>query len=210
MRKVVFDFESKEIDVLPKYPPKPVGLAIMVDGEPLKGVLDSNPWYFAWGHPSENNCNEAQVKKAVQELALADDTIWIAHNLAFDAAILNKHWDVQLPWGKRTVCTMLLTFLSNPYGQLSLKPLMAMKPFNMPAEEQDSVQDWLVRHGVVRANDKQWGAQISMAPGGLVGHYAHGDILRCGKLAEHYGAGGAAPDGSVVKHRRDTTTLDFT
>jgi len=181
MKEVVFDFESQAIDVLPKYPPKPVGLAIMVDGEPLKGVLDSNPWYFAWGHPTENNCNEIQVWKAVAELARADDLVWVAHNIAFDGAILDRHWDIQLPWGSNTVCTMLLAFLKNPYGQLSLKPLCE-ELFSLPPEEQDAVQEWLIRHGVVRANDKQWAAHICDAPGGLVGHYAKGDIDRCKRL----------------------------
>ena len=175
MREVVFDFETKEIDVLPKYPPKPVGLAIMVDGQPL--VPDT--FYLAWGHANGGNCNEEPVIEAVRELAEADDTTWVAHNLAFDAAVLQKHWNIRLPWGPRTVCTMLLTFLGNPYGALSLKEICE-GPLGMAPVERDAVREYIVGHGIGKTTD--WGAHIWKAPWELVAKYATGDIVRCSAL----------------------------
>lgn len=175
MKEVIFDFESEGIEALPVYPPKPVGLAISVGGAPLiKG------YYHAWGHPTENNCKEDTVVDAVIDLIADPDTFWIAHNLAFDAAIIEKHWGIEFPYD-RAADTMLLAFFNNPYGELSLKPLCD-KLLNMPPVERDEVRDWLVRHGYCRATDKNWGAYICKAPGALVGKYAHGDIVRAKAL----------------------------
>ena len=91
---------------------------------------------------------------------------------------------LKVPW-ERIHDTMLLAFLTDPFGELSLKPL-SEKLLGMPPDEQDAVRDWLVRHGVCRANDKSWGAWISKAPGDLVGVYAIGDVERTLKLYEHY------------------------
>jgi hypothetical protein len=78
-----------------------------------------------------------------------------------------------------------LAFLTDPFGELSLKPL-AEKLLGEPPTEQEAVRDWLVKHGVCRANDKSWGAHISRAPGNLVGTYAIGDIKRTLGLFNHF------------------------
>ncbi len=181
MRTVVFDFESEEIEPMPKYPPKPVGLAIMVDDRPLL-----EDYYNAWGHPTENNSYERNIKELVADLLRQEDTFWIAHNLAFDAAIIEVKWGLTFPFAAdRCADTMLMAFMDDPYGQLSLKPL-AEKHLGVPPTERDAVRDWLVAHGICRAGDKNWGAYISKAPGKLVGAYAHGDITRTKGLYEYY------------------------
>jgi hypothetical protein len=178
---VVFDFESEAIDVMPNYPPKPVGLALEIDGKPT-----GEEYYLAWGHPVENNSQEDDVRAGVASLIDNPKTWWTAHNLAFDAAIIEVKWGLKFPWDRCTD-TMLLAFMHNPYGQLSLKPL-AEELLNMPPVERDVVRDWLVRAGIVSPQDKNWGAHISKAPGKLVGTYAKGDLVRTRLLRNYYKA----------------------
>jgi len=78
-----------------------------------------------------------------------------------------------------------MAFIDDPFGELSLKPLSHQK-LGMPPDEQDAVREWLIKHGVVRPNSKDWGAFISKAPGKLVGTYAIGDIARTRRLFEFY------------------------
>lgn len=167
MKYVSFDFESHGIEDRPKYPPTPVGLAIYIEGE--------EPVYYAFGHPTGNNCTEATAKKKLKELFDNPEYHYIAHNLPFDAAIAEEKWGLTVPWS-RCEDTMILAFLQDPFGELSLKPL-AEKWLQMPPEERDAVKDWLIKHGVCR-DTKGWGAYICMAPGELVGTYAIGDVVR--------------------------------
>jgi hypothetical protein len=154
----------------------------MLDGKPVL----AGRYYHAWGHPAENNCSEESIRQAVEILLKDEDCVWIAHNLAFDAAILTKKWNLKFPW-HRSSCTMLKAFLHDPYGELSLKPLAA-KLLNMPAEEQEAVRAWLIAHGICASNSRDWGAHIMKAPGNLVGAYAYGDIDRTEKLHVYYEA----------------------
>lgn len=178
MKDVLFDFESAGIEPMPDYPPKPCGLAIMVDDRPL-----IEGFYNAWGHPIENNCGELEIMHAVAGLIEDKDTHWTAHNLAFDAAIIEKWWGLKFPYDRATD-TMLLAFMHDPYGELSLKPLCE-KLLGIAPTERDAVRSWLVAHGICSSNDKQWGAHISKAPGNLVGAYAHGDIVRTKQLRDY-------------------------
>jgi 3'-5' exonuclease len=174
---VVFDYESEAIEPRPKYPPRPVGLALYLPQQDRKA-------YWAWGHDSQNNCDERDAQEQVSTLIADPTTFWIAHNLAFDASIMEEKWHVKFPWD-RCADTMLLAFLHNPYGQLSLKPLCE-ELLGMPPEEQEAVRGWLIAHGLVRANDKGWGANIARARGDLVGAYAIGDVVRAWELFNFY------------------------
>lgn len=173
---VALDFESEAIEPRPKYPPKPVGLAILFDG--------SAGYYCAWGHPMENNTT-LDAAKVVLQIILADsNNELIFHNAPFDCAIIEERLDLEVPW-ERVHDTMVLAFLNDPFGELSLKPL-AEKLLGEPPTEQEAVRDWLVRHSVCRSNDKAWGAYISKAPGNLVGTYAIGDVERTLKLYKYF------------------------
>jgi 3'-5' exonuclease len=172
---VALDFESEAIEPRPKYPPKPVGLAVLVDGE--------DPVYWAWNHPIENNCTQDAAKSYLAALFQLDNE-FVFHNAPFDCAIIEEQLGLKVPW-ERVHDTMLLAFLNDPFGELSLKPL-AEKLLGEPPTEQEAVRDWLIRHGVCRANDKAWGAYISKAPGNLVGTYAIGDVERTMKLYKYY------------------------
>lgn len=163
-----FDYETDPIDNRPNYPPKPVGLAIYIDGK--------EPYYMAWGHPTGNNCVLSDVRPHIAAYFSNPEYEFIAHNLAFDAAVTEEKLNIPIRWGD---ChdTMLMAFLIDPFGELSLKPL-AEKYLGEAPTEQDDVRDWLIKHGVVRSNDKSWGAHIGKAPGNVVAPYAIGDVRK--------------------------------
>ena len=178
--KVAFDFETDGIEAMPDYPPKPRGLAIQREGD--------NPFYMAWGHPTENNSSEEFAKQVLTDLWNDPDIELIAQNVAFDLAVAHKHWGLTLFPKARLHDTMVQGFLLDPYAKTySLKPTAA-RVLNLPPEEQDAVRDWLIANEVVRSNDKGWGAHICKAPGGLVGEYANGDVLRTLQLFNVYEA----------------------
>lgn len=174
MKIIALDFESFGIEPRPKYPPKPVGIAIY-DG------LEAH--YLAFGHTTENNTTEEYAKNTTRFLLDTADII-LFHNAPFDCAILSERWELAVPWYK-VRCTMVMAFLDNPHGELSLKPLAEIH-LGLPPSEQDAVKAWLIKHGVVRANQKDWGAYIAYAPGSLVGEYAIGDVERTYDLYKFY------------------------
>lgn len=173
---VALDFESEAIESRPKYPPEPVGLAVYEDG--------GAPYYMAWGHPLENNIDRAFATIELADILENPDHEFIFHNAPFDCSIIEEKMGLEVPWD-RVHDTMLLAFLSDPFGELSLKPL-AEQLLGEPPEEQEAVRQWLIRHGIVRSNDKAWGAHIARAPGQLVGTYAVGDVVRTMRLYKHY------------------------
>ena len=166
---ITIDFESEAIEDYPNFPPKPVGVAIKYDDHPGR--------YYAWGHPEGNNCSIEDAAKALQDAFAAEDDL-LFHNARFDMAIMEKFFN--MPWGDplRIHDTMYLLFLNNPLQTtLSLKPSSELL-LGLPPDEQSAVRDWLILHGVVPSNSKNWGAHISQAPADIVGPYAIGDVDR--------------------------------
>lgn len=172
---LTLDFETEAIDNRPKYPPKPVGVSLKID--------DAKSKYFAFGHPTGNNCEEEFIAGVTRSLIEQADII-VMHNAAFDASVLAEKWNLPLDWSKLR-CTMVQAFLADPYGELSLKPL-ADKLLDMPPVERDAVREWLIKNGVVAANNKKWGAFICYAPGDVVGPYAEGDTDRTYLLYQYF------------------------
>ena len=170
MNITAIDFETEGIEPRPKYPPKPVGVAVYEDNGAAR--------YYAWGHPTNNNCTYEAGKAALSAVLSQPDMHFVCHNLAFDAAVMIE-MGLEVPW-ERMHDTMVLAFLVDPFGELSLKPLCEQL-LSMPPAERDAVKEWLIRHGVCR-DVKGWGAYIAKAPGDLVGEYAEGDVVRTVKL----------------------------
>jgi DNA polymerase-1 len=159
------DFETEAIVSGSGKMPKPVGVGIKQDDGP--GV------YYAFGHPTENNSTEDEARSALE--SIWDKTL-IFHHAKFDIGVAMEHWGFE--WPKRFHDTMYLIYLENP-----LAPTVSLKPsserlLGLPPDEQDAVRDWLIAHGVVPSNSKEWGAHIGKAPGKLAGTYCVGDIDR--------------------------------
>lgn len=182
-RPVTVDFESHRILARPHYPPVPVGVSIKPWGGKAR--------YWAWGHPSKNNCSWPQARKALGEVWENPQGI-LFQNAKFDVDVAEIHMGMpKLPWN-RVHDTLYLIFLDDPHQtELALKPsaerLLGMKP-----EEQDAVCSWLLEHqplawrgikiSASKGSEHYFGAYIAYAPGDLVGAYADGDVIRTEKL----------------------------
>lgn len=174
----VVDFESDKIERRPAYPPLPQGVSIQHPGE-------RRATYYAWGHPEGNNCTREKgygIVRDVWKEAARQGNGLLFQNAKFDLDVAETHCGVKpLPWGS-VHDTLFLLFLHDPHApSFSLKP-SAERILNTKPTERDAVRDWLVGHGVVKKNQRDWGAHICKAPGGLVGKYANGDCDRTLKL----------------------------
>lgn len=185
---ITLDFESERIEDRPVYPPKPVGLAIRW---PDDGVD-----YFAWGHPTGNNCTLADVKRCLKVIWRSRAPL-LFFNAGFDLSICYEKLGLpQLPWD-RVHDAMFLAFLADPHSRnLDLKSL-AEDILDWPPDERDAVADYiwdnriaLVRefgHKITRAKKGPYsaGAWLSKCPAGIVSPYAIGDVDRTYGLFEH-------------------------
>lgn len=165
---ITVDFETEAIEDRPKYPPRPVGVAIKRDDAPAE--------YLAWGHPSGNNSTLERAKEALGAIWAGPEGL-LFHNAKFDLDVARGHFGLPLPPAQRIHDTMFLLFLHDPHSStISLKPsaerLLGWKP-----EEQDAVAEWLWSHGVIPRTVKA-GPYIARCDGGVVGRYACGDVDR--------------------------------
>lgn len=180
----VVDFETKRIINGSGVAPRPVGVAIMRLGD------KSSARYYAFGHPSANNCTEAEAKQALKEVYESGEKM-IFQNAKFDLGVALENWD--LPWPDDGFDdTMFLLYLYNPVAPtLSLKPNAELL-LGLPPDEQNEVRDWLIANqkkewlseGDKGVNKTNFGAYISFAPGDIVGRYGIGDVTRTGDMFE--------------------------
>lgn len=164
------DFETDAIEKRPEYPPRPVGVSIRRRGRAK---------YYAWGHPTENNCTKAEARRVLVDVFKNDTCVF--HNAAFDIDVAQTHLRIHPP--RLFEDTLFLAYLRDPRQMsLSLKPL-ADKWLDMPPDEQTELKEWILANvpEAKRAPTK-WGAHIAKAPGKLVGKYANGDTIRTEKL----------------------------
>ena len=178
MVPAVVDFETAAIEDRPRYPPVPVGVSIALPGRKAR--------YYAWGHPTKNNCTKAEAKAALAKVwALPNPVLF--HHSKFDLDVAETHMGMpMLPWD-RVHDTLYLLFLHNPHERsLQLKP-SAERLLGLAPTERDAVYDWLAEHEIIprpRQTEEglkyspSAGAFISQAPGKLVADYANGDVDR--------------------------------
>lgn len=181
---IVIDFETWPIQQRPNYPPRPCGVAIEWPGD--------EAFYMAADHPIENNCTPQEMKGEVAR-ALASPLPKLFFNAKFDLAVCYETMGLpKLPW-HQVHDAMFLAFLADPHSRaLGLKP-MAASWLDMPAEERNELDEWIMRHsdtllqtypwnktkeGQRKITKSQCGAWIFATPGKLAGNYAIGDIVR--------------------------------
>jgi DNA polymerase-1 len=168
---VTVDFETAGIVGNPILnPPRPVGVAIYVPKQ--------EPFYLAFGHPTNNNCSWADAHEYLRRIKESGCPM-LFHNAGFDLSVWNTNFCnavVNLYEWERIHDTMYLLFLSDPYSQnLSLKPNVT-KYLGKALEERDELRAW-IRANVPESTAKDWGAYICRAPGDLVGGYAIRDVV---------------------------------
>lgn len=168
MQPYVVDFETDAISGLPNDPPHPVGAAVLQPGKA--------PYYLAWGHPEGNNTTALRAKAILQDILRKQ--VCLFHNAAFDLSVARKWLDVEVPPWERIHDTLFLLFLQDPHAKtLSLKP-SAERYLGEPPTEQDELREHLLSLGVIRKNQKDWGAHIAKGHADVVGKYAIGDVRR--------------------------------
>ena len=87
---ITIDLETEAIQPRPKYPPVPVGVSIMRD--------DREPRYYAWGHPTENNCTKSEAAKVLKDIwRNASRTPILGQNLKFDLEVALEHFGLAIP-----------------------------------------------------------------------------------------------------------------
>ena len=180
---VTIDFETLPIEPRPRYPPKPVGVSILMPSE-------KKARYYAWGHPTENNCTLTQGKAALKQAWTAGYPL-LFQNAKFDIDVAQTHMGV----GQRMPeyhDTMFLLFLHDPHApDLKLKEA-AERILGEPPYERDTLKDWVMAHKKQIETEfgwaftpKDWGSAIAYAPGSVVGPYANGDATRTRGLFNH-------------------------
>lgn len=170
------DFETGPIEQRPAYPPVPVGVSIKLWGKKAR--------YYAWGHPTKNNCTKAEAIKALKQVWAGD---LLFHNGKFDLDVAETHLGLTRPAWQQVHDTTFLLFLDDPHQrEIGLKP-GAERLLGMPSEERDEVVDWLIANQPVKGikltkarygKNPYAGAYVAYAPGDLVGRYADGDTSR--------------------------------
>ena len=174
-RVAVLDFESEAIKRRPEYPPKPVGFSLILPAQ-------RRSKYWAWAHPSENNCTFDEARNEL--LKVWDSGVAVLmHNSKFDLDLATTHMKLpMLPW-ERVHDSMFLLFLDDPHApSLALKNA-ADRLLGMAPTERDDLKEWIEAHvpemqrgwnpGVDR-----WGSKLEKPkPGGYAGagwNRAHG------------------------------------
>lgn len=172
----IVDFETDAIAGNPIiHPPRPVGVSISWPGHPAN--------YFAWGHPTGNNCTQENAISALEQVwdsglpigfynAGFDISVWSTLTCKSGRIFRMGHFDWQ-----RIHDPIYLVFFRDPYSDnFQLKP-SAHRLIGIPPDEQEDLRDWIIQN-VPGANKRNWGAFISKAPGNLVAPYANGDCYR--------------------------------
>jgi len=166
---VFLDFESEAIEARPKYPPQPVGLAVL----DRTGQFETKYWSF--GHDYNNKDSYEDTKRLLIRIWESGRSVCF-HNAMFDMAIITEVFG--LPFKYECVHdTLVLAFLHDPYVRsLSLKEL-CKEWLNIQPEERDELFDWLTMHiPEVKRKPKTAGAYIARGPADLVGKYAIADV----------------------------------
>lgn len=175
-RPVVVDFETEPIEERPHYPPKPVGVSIRLPSDKVGK-------YYAFGHPTGNNCSEKDALRAYKAAMTEAKQIGIlCHHGKFDLDVGETWSGMPIPPWHLCHDTLFLLFLNDPYSpDLALKPaaerLLGIKP-----SESDALREWAIKNKLMKPNAKEYGHLICKMPGDLVGKYANGDTLRVRKI----------------------------
>lgn len=165
---ITLDFETEGIELRPHYPPKPVGVSILLP--------NGRPEYLAWGHPIENNCTKDFAKRRLKQILGGKDQV-LFHHGKFDIDVGEKHLGLPELSSDRYEDTLYLAFLHDPHSPSFELKALAERHLKMKPVERDDLRDWILKN-CKGATQKNWGGFICKAPGGLVGRYAKGDTAR--------------------------------
>jgi len=174
MKLVALDFETRPIGDWPNDAPKPIGVAIMIEGR--------KPEYLAWAHPSGNNttleCAAARLKDLYSRFEI------VGHNVGYDLEVAFRHLGLTYP--ERFHDSQLLAFLSDPGAEsLGLKET-ADRVLGIAPDERNELHDLILnRFPEAARKPSRWAEFICEMPGDMVRPYAIGDVTRTLDLFAH-------------------------
>jgi len=185
---ICIDTETEAIRERPRYPPRPVSVAIWEPGK--------RPEFWAFSHPEGNNCSREEVVRRLQGIWRGSRDL-LFHEAKYDLDVIETHLHLPPPPWERIHDTVFQLFLADPNAPgLSLKPA-AERVLDWPPEERDTLREWLLRHQKAvkkgtsppcHANDllrpSQAFGHVACAPADLVRPYAIGDVQRTRALHE--------------------------
>jgi len=192
------DFETEAIAPRPDYPPEPVGVAIL---EPGKDAT-----YYAWGHPTGNNCSKDQAHQILRKLwedAMGMRRTLGFYNAKFDLCVARERLGLDLPPATQVDDALILAVLKDPRKlNHQLKPL-AKEWLGIDPVERDELQAWILANvPEVGRKKSSWGAYISRAPGDLVGKYACMDVKLTREMREHLHDQAVSMEQAYTRERR--------
>ena len=82
LKPYTIDFETEAIKPRPDYPPKPVGFSIM-------GPNQRKSRYYAFGHPTENNCTFEEAREVLRDVYRSGKPL-LFHNAKFDLDVAQE------------------------------------------------------------------------------------------------------------------------
>lgn len=206
---ITVDFETHPIFPRPNYPPRPVSVAIWDN-------LEKNPEFWAWGHPSQNNCSFEQARERLRDVWKSPRGI-LCHEAGFDLDVAESHFGLPFPPWHKIHDTIFLLFLADPNSEsIALKP-SAERYLSWPQEDQEALQKHFkeaidaevrrvrerglrLKEGLpvwmqeVRRSPRKWEKWICKLPGDLGADRAIGDVRRTRALFEAFYARSEAYD----------------
>jgi hypothetical protein len=90
MKPIFLDFETEGIEARPKYPPKPVGLAIY---DPENEYPNG---YLAFDHLHGNNSTWQEVNEILTRIYASKRDVCF-HNAMFDLDVIDTHFELPIP-----------------------------------------------------------------------------------------------------------------
>ncbi|HUV39341.1 MAG TPA: hypothetical protein VMY39_06985, partial [Planctomycetota bacterium] len=185
-RPTVVDFETDPIAPRPTYPPRPVSVSVWEAGR--------KPEFWAWGHPSGNNCTKVQATDRLRDVWRGSAGV-LCHEAKFDLDVAETHLGLAPPPWDRVHDTIPLLFLADPNAEsLSLKP-SAERYCDWAQDDQTELREWILSN-VPEAKGKptKWEAWIGRLPGDLAVKRATGDVRRTRALCDVFHVPSAAYD----------------
>lgn len=193
---IAVDFETMPILPRPDYPPEPVGVSIKWGSE--------KSHYYAWGHPTKNNCTKAEALSDLRE-AWEYSAPKLFHHAKFDVAVAVERLGLPMLDWTEIHDTMFLSFLFDPHNRSGGLKELAADLLGWPPDEQDELKDWVLSrksqlietfpeyrnispktgkpiNNIAPSHAGKW---IFATPGDLCGKYACGDTDRTHGLFEN-------------------------
>lgn len=153
------------------YEDRPVGMSL--------ALPDGRSFYFAWGHPTENNCSLTQVKDWAERELMHPGLKLVFHNAGFDMRMLaytgmrpfaSYHEAMRCEWHDTGIMIYLLDNTRRKFGLDALG-----HEFLGRGKDEQVLNEWCAARFGGQPTRKAQAKHYSKAPGTIVAEYAKPD-----------------------------------